>query len=203
MLTKIALHKKVKLVIIFRFLISVNVMLLINAGNTSAHPHMFIDWTVEPSIEDSMMAGVRVVWTFDEMNSSAILQQYDLNKNGTLDDNEVDSIRINSLPGLAQYNYFMIVSWGKKALKIRKVDQFRATLTDSRLKYSFLAPCLISLSEFAYDNLTIAFSDPSMFISFDIDSAQQMHMRFENFTITTTKKTVDYLPTIVLKFAKL
>jgi ABC-type uncharacterized transport system substrate-binding protein len=56
---------------------------LLAAGAASAHPHVFADAAVEVRFGARGLEGVRVAWTFDELFSSMVLQEYDRQRTAT------------------------------------------------------------------------------------------------------------------------
>ena len=54
------------------------------AGPASAHPHVFIDYAVTLVVAGDRVDGVRLAWTFDDLFSGFILQEFDKDRNGTL-----------------------------------------------------------------------------------------------------------------------
>jgi len=79
---------------------------LVAARPAAAHPHVFIDNTVIFLFADDRIAGLQLVWVFDEMFSTAFLQDFDADGDGVLGDGEAAAIKANSLASLREYDYF-------------------------------------------------------------------------------------------------
>ena len=62
------------------------------ARPASAHPHVFVDYSVEPVLRDGAIVGVRVVWRFDDFYSGLILDSVDTDRDGVLSDPEIAQI---------------------------------------------------------------------------------------------------------------
>ncbi len=135
-----------------------------------AHPHMFIDVMAKFMLSDDCLRGITLHWYFDEMNSAMLLEDFDANKNGRIEPEESNSIFENAFSAAASSNYFIAVTWGSRALKIRKIEQFQVSVQpDSRLRYSFYLPCDIPLDDIIESGeLSVFFSDPSLFVAFTI-----------------------------------
>ncbi|WP_102110538.1 DUF1007 family protein [Oceaniglobus roseus] len=57
--------------------------LLLCATSAAAHPHLFIDSGLSPVFDDEgRLAGVRVVWVYDELYSLMMLEDYGLDPDG-------------------------------------------------------------------------------------------------------------------------
>jgi ABC-type uncharacterized transport system substrate-binding protein len=52
------------------------------SAEVSAHPHVWIDSTIEFVFSAQQVAGVRVTYLFDEMYSLTMINQYDQDGNG-------------------------------------------------------------------------------------------------------------------------
>jgi ABC-type uncharacterized transport system substrate-binding protein len=76
------------------------------ARPAAAHPHVFIDSTVIFLFADDRIAGLQLIWVFDEMFSAAFLQDFDADGDGALGADEVAAIKENSLASLREYDYF-------------------------------------------------------------------------------------------------
>jgi len=106
-----------------------------------SHPHVFIDYSVTFIFNDSKIKGVQVSWVFDEMFSSTMIHDYDLNHDGVFSGNEVNTIREEAFSNLKNYNYFSHLNLNGTKVPVKKVKYFTADiLKGSRLMYSFFIP---------------------------------------------------------------
>lgn len=55
-----------------------------------AHPHIWVDTSLEILADSGEMTGVRVRWSFDELYSTSFLQEADSNSNKKLEKSEAD-----------------------------------------------------------------------------------------------------------------
>jgi len=62
--------------------------LFFSAIPVSAHPHMFIDVMAKFMFADSMLSGMNIFRDIDEMTSASLIEELDVNRNGTFEMSE-------------------------------------------------------------------------------------------------------------------
>lgn len=77
-----------------------------DATPACAHAHVFILDTVEAVFTAKELTGLRLRWTFDEVFSDGMFNDFDANGNRTFDPPEVDAIREVTLPSMKEFGYF-------------------------------------------------------------------------------------------------
>ncbi|MCK5099032.1 MAG: DUF1007 family protein, partial [Desulfobacteraceae bacterium] len=76
------------------FIIIMSFFLLTAIGKTvHAHPHVFISQKIKIVFDEKGLAGFNMEWEFDDMFTSMIVGDYDVNKNQILEKNEVATIK--------------------------------------------------------------------------------------------------------------
>ena len=111
-----------------------------------SHPHVFMTNRLVFVFDDAGLAGVRVKWSFDEFFSSMISTDYDINKNGVLEKNEINTIKKEAFSYLAEYEYFTFIKIDGKPFDVKYVQNFSASLAETRLFYDFFIPCHVKAS---------------------------------------------------------
>lgn len=106
-----------------------------------AHPHMFIDSRVELEFDGNGMKGFTVEWLFDQFFTAQILLDYDRDRDGRLDKDEVSAVERGAFSNLVHYHYFTSVETGGKRHDVDQVSGFDAFIRDGRLGYRFYIPC--------------------------------------------------------------
>jgi ABC-type uncharacterized transport system substrate-binding protein len=76
------------------------------ARPAAAHPHVFIDNSVTFVFAGDAITGLRLLWTFDEVFSQTLLEDFDADGDGNFSAGEVAKIKQTSLPSLKQFGYF-------------------------------------------------------------------------------------------------
>lgn len=100
-----------------------------------AHPHLFLDTKVEVLPEK-----IIITWSFDEMNSAMIMDDYDTNKNQKLEPEEVAFMEKDHFKSLAPYSYFIHMSDGKDEFDLKRILEFNAKFEGKKLIYTFAIP---------------------------------------------------------------
>ena len=124
-----------------------------------AHPHIMLTTSLEIEYLDSSCTGVWVDWEFDRFFSVAIINDFDMDKNGIFDSNEVKQIEENAFSNLRNYGYFVNIRVGDKRTKPDSVTLFSAKFSGDKLFYRFFVP----LVKGSYNNLYISIFDPTYY----------------------------------------
>jgi len=151
----------IKPVILKSFLI-IFCFLFVLVDTPWAHPHVFIAQNLKIIFNDKGMAGINVVWEFDEMFSTMICDDHDLNKNGALEKTEVASIKEKAFSYIAEFNYFIYVKIDGTPFQVKYVTDFSARLENRKLIYDFFIPCHVSAVK-NFKHINIASYDPNYY----------------------------------------
>ena len=114
---------------------------LLPTRRSYSHPHVFLETALTIVFDHEGLAGVRVKWLFDEMFSSMILLDFDLNKDQKLEKKEIGLIRQNAFANLKNFGYFTSIKINGKPFKVKLVSDFTAALKENQLVYEFMIPC--------------------------------------------------------------
>jgi len=137
-------------------------LLVVMVELTFAHPHVFIAQNLKVQFDEKGMAGFNVYWEFDDMFSSMICEDHDLNKNGVLEKSEVLSIKEKAFAYIAEFNYFIYVKINGADFKVKFVTEFSARLKNGKLIYNFFIPCHVSAAK-NFKHIIIASYDPNYY----------------------------------------
>jgi ABC-type uncharacterized transport system substrate-binding protein len=117
---------------------------LVLTGIIIAHPHVWVDNTVEAVFDGNGLARFDLVWRFDEMYSGSVLVDYDDNRNGRLDAAEVDALQKDAFVQLSDYpeNDFLTYLYVDGEQKpLDSIEGFTVRFPDDgRMTYSFSVP---------------------------------------------------------------
>ena len=117
------------------------------AGAAGAHPHVFIDYAVTLVVSaGDRVAGVRLTWTFDDLFSGFILQEFDKDRNGALSPAEVQRIEATHLAEFHKAGYYTTVSVNGKPVTSPAAREFRATAAKGIVTYEFTLPVGVPLT---------------------------------------------------------
>ncbi len=123
-------------------------MLLLWAGQVAfAHPHVWVDYSVEVRFNAEGLVGFQHSWLFDDMFSSQIVEMFDADGDGSFSDDEVEAVRQGAFVYLEEYDYFIMVKVDGQDTAAPKIRDFRASIDGHRVIYEFFTPCPVPAAE--------------------------------------------------------
>ena len=136
----------------FFFIRSVMMIVLVLAAGfflkpvpeVSAHPHTFIEERVKFEFDLKGLTGIRMIWTFDDMFSTMVADDFDRNKNQALEPEEVTDVKKGMFDNLVNYDYYVFIKIDNKPFKVKYVRNFNARLNKGILTYEFMIPCHVT-----------------------------------------------------------
>ena len=105
-----------------------------------AHPHVWIYATVAAKFEAGAIGSLKIGWTFDDMYSSFVIEDYDANGNGVLDQAELDTMADDSVKSLKSFSYLTYLQIGDRQLTVDRVEGLRTSVVNGLLHYEFTVP---------------------------------------------------------------
>ena len=105
-----------------------------------AHPHVWILADVNLRGTGGVVEALEIEWFFDEMYSALVIQDFDLNGNGALDPEELQTIAGMSTESLKEVNYFTVLALDEQRLPVAEVEDLTVRVEDGVLIYSFRVP---------------------------------------------------------------
>jgi len=108
---------------------------------SQAHPHVFIDAKIQVHFDKSGLSGFNVSWTFDNMFSELMIDEFDTDFDDLLSKDEQKVIYQKAFVNLKKFGYFTEIRINGKAFDIKYVANFSAKNNDGILSYSFFIPC--------------------------------------------------------------
>jgi ABC-type uncharacterized transport system substrate-binding protein len=131
-------------------------------STANAHPHVFIVQRLNLVFDEKGLAGIKVRWKMDDMFASMITEDHDQNRNGTLEPDEVQSVKENAFIFIKEFNFFTFIKIDNRPFQIKFIRDFNATLENGRLVYEFLIPCHVTATD-TYKKVSVASYDPSYY----------------------------------------
>ena len=133
------------------------------------HPHLFIDVAAKFMITDSTLSMFNVFWDMDEMYSASLIEEFDCNGNNLFERDEYKKIERNAFAYALRSGLFIVFTWGKEMLQVNRTEGFAAVIQpNKKVRYSFSIPCNLPLADLEGKEIVVYFSDPSIFIAFDV-----------------------------------
>ena len=127
-----------------------------------AHPHIFIVQRVTVVFDEMGLAGIRVRWKFDDMFAGMIAEDFDLNRNGRLDPEEVIAVHADAFAYIAAYSYFTFITIDNQPFEVSAITDFDAVLENGGLFYEFFIPCRVPAAKHLRA-VSVASYDPSYY----------------------------------------
>lgn len=147
---------------------SVVIALLFVSASATAHPHMWIDATIDVRLDGAGLSAIDVEWTFDEFSSADLIFSFDDDLDGALSRAEIATIRSDAFAHLHQVDYFLVAFAGSDRLGMPAADEFTARIEDGRLVYVFRVPVRIGWDRM--EDLVVGHFDQSYYIDFLTES---------------------------------
>jgi len=126
---------------------------------SEAHPHVFIDAKIQVHFDKSGLSGFNVSWTFDNMFSELMIDEFDTDFDDQLSKEEQKVIYQKAFVNLKKFGYFTEIVIDNKTFEIKYVANFSAKIDNGILSYSFFIPCHSSIQSsdkkievYTYDN---------------------------------------------------
>jgi ABC-type uncharacterized transport system substrate-binding protein len=139
---------------------------LFSGGVLFAHPHIFIQYSVEIEITGNAVSGISSVWEFDKAYSSTLIMDFDKNQDGKLSPKEITELKNKAFIGLIDYEYFTFIDMDSRRLKISSVSGFSPSIAGGRMIYRFFIPLNQEIKKNAC--LKINIFDPTIYIDFSL-----------------------------------
>jgi ABC-type uncharacterized transport system substrate-binding protein len=134
------------------------------SGPALAHPHVFIDYAVTLVIAGDRLAGVRLAWTFDDLFSGFILQEFDKDRNGVLSASEVQRAEEKHLAEFRRVGYYTTVNVNGKPVALPAAREFRATAAKGIVTYEFTL--LLGAALASTTAIELLIDDPVYYIAY-------------------------------------
>ncbi len=128
-----------------------------------SHPHVFIDNRIAVVFNEKGLKGFNHEWTFDEMFSSTIIQEFDLNADGEFGEEEIKKVEEGAFSNLKEYEYFTDIKINGHQFKIQKVNSFYAEIDSGVMVYEFFIPCEV-IAGLEKQEVIISVFDPTYFV---------------------------------------
>ena len=102
-----------------------------------SHPHTFIDVYPTLKVKENSTTTLNFKWVLDDMTSTILIMELDENGNGKIDEKENSHIYNEYFSIFKGYDYYTFVKVDGKDLKLPEPENFRATIENNKICYSF------------------------------------------------------------------
>ncbi|MFP8966864.1 DUF1007 family protein [Pokkaliibacter sp. CJK22405] len=105
------------------------------ALNCWAHPHVFMDYSLNFTVEGTVLKAIDVDMVLDPMTTTNLLNQYDTNGNGNFEGEELTTIRQLLDDSMKEFDYFFFLLEHDDLQKLAKVEMSNLHLENGVLGY--------------------------------------------------------------------
>ena len=127
-----------------------------------AHPHVFIVQRLNIVFDEKGLAGIKVRWKMDDMFANMIAEDHDLNGNGQLEDEEIQTVKENAFTYISEFSYFTYIKIDGKPFQVKFVNNFKAIIKNRRLVYEFFIPCHVTATD-QFKRINVGSYDPTYY----------------------------------------
>jgi len=108
-------------------------------GPARAHPHVFIEATAGLVVANQSVTSIKVQWTFDELFSNTLIEDFDKNKNKKFEPEEIADLKQNAFRSLKDFGFLTWIRIDNKPVKVEPemIADFNATQRKAMVVYSF------------------------------------------------------------------
>lgn len=143
------------------------------AGLAVAHPHVFIDATIDLDFDEKGFVGVRNKWVFDLIYSQAMIAAGDKNQNGIFEADELPLYREQVVEADNEFSRFNYIGDGSQFFLPHEAKDLKVSISkEGRLVIEFLNSFDIPALSNDYTMLVVAVTDPTNYILITTDMEQ-------------------------------
>lgn len=143
------------------------------AGLAVAHPHVFIDATIDLDFDEKGFVGVRNKWVFDLIYSQAMIAAGDKNQNGIFEADELPLYREQVVEAANEFSRFNYIGDGSQFFLPHEAKDLKVSISkEGRLVIEFLNSFDIPALSNDYTMLVVAVTDPTNYILITTDMEQ-------------------------------
>jgi ABC-type uncharacterized transport system substrate-binding protein len=142
-------------------------LLVLGSAPATAHPHVFIDYTVAVLFDDSGIEAMRVSWTFDEMYSAMLAHDYTSRPHDTPNAADIQNLKKKAFDDTADFHYFIDIRLNGATLPVKTVSDFNARFENHRMTYFFTVP-ISAGAPLALNTLEVDAFDNEFYIDFEL-----------------------------------
>lgn len=140
---------------------------IILAASAFAHPHVFVNSSAVFNFDDEGLSRIDVIWTFDEMFSATLREDYDENGNGKLDAREKRLI----IKDGQDLGYMCFLSVNGEERSFETIDDFEISDKGKEIFYTLSFTTRVP-AEGEDVEIVFASYDPEYFVAFTPDTEE-------------------------------
>ena len=135
-------------------------IIILSIAFVQAHPHTFIDLYPTLHVKGNKIVKTHIKWKMDDMSSAMLVVEFDTDGDGKIDEKENKYVYENYFVSLSKYHFYMDIIVKNKITTLPNPTNFKATIEENRLCYSFDIDGIYSIKETKFD-----FYDKEFFVA--------------------------------------
>ena len=144
--------------------ITTTMLLAVSVPMTHAHPHAFANTRYKLVFDEQGLQGIQVYWVFDEMYSAMTGPEFDLDGDGTFNEQESEELAKLAHESLPSFNYFTHITVDGKQQSVKSVRDLDIRYDEGILYYEFFIDCRIKAGNKKH-SLKVSPYDPDFFVA--------------------------------------
>lgn len=147
----------------------IGLLSVFSAGRADAHPHVWVEARAVLQFDGGRLTAIRQHWQFDEFFSSVLYEDFDRNKNGKFEADEVAAMRDGAFTGLGEVNFFTDLRVAGAQVAWPGAQDFAVEMyDDGTVAYTFTLP-LPQPVEMTAQSVTLSLYDPDYYVSVEFE----------------------------------
>ena len=138
----------------------------------AAHPHVFVDATVEVLIEAGAVAGVRLTWTYDDLFSLMLTEDLEIDGDGdlALTETEIAALQASVTDWPPDYDGDLVVELGDVPLPLGAPEDHSVAFEGGAVVETHLRP-LVEPALTTTEPIVVKVFDPYYYVAYTITDA--------------------------------
>ena len=161
------------------------IMLIAICTALSAHPHIYIDNSIELDADSCGLKGIWEEWIIQRDFGENIIAKYDINRDEIFDPAETARVEKEAFQNLAKHGYFTCITIDDQHYHPLTATHFSVQKIENKTKYRFYAPCRIeAVGQKKAFKITIF--DEARYVSFGLQNIDDPPNEMIDYTLSIT-----------------
>ena len=166
-------------------------VLLVFAKTSYSHPHEFANVELKLNIKKDNAIYIQVSWEFDEMSSIVLIEDFDKNRDGKFDINEIIKVEKDAFEVLKDINFYAYMTVNKSKHTIKSYKNFNVSIKNYKVIYEFTI-LEKKVTEEKIKDFTLFFADSDNYTAFFLKKENIRIILDESVNYTYDVKEVEY-----------
>lgn len=118
-------------------LVPLLLLAVLGARSAAAHPHVWVDASLDLQMEEGRVTALDITWLFDDFYSEMVRGDFDQNGDGSLSQEELDALVGVSAASLSGHSFFTHLRIGDERVRVPAVKEFYAEDDGVQITYRF------------------------------------------------------------------